>query len=199
MLYFIAGTHFGNENKINSGVRKFLTVDQMDYELIKAWNGRVQKSDTVVIVGDFSSYSAYKTLSIARRLNGKKYLAKTEKDEFVKDPEVVESKVFALIADTVNLRDPDTERWFYACHFPMLSWPGRTEGTLFVHGHMPVFDDYAGNGVQSSEGKFMLRDAFDVTADNNGFIPISAQTLIRRSQERNCTLIPKFMLEGYKG
>lgn len=53
MNYYIADTHFGHENVILLDSRPFVTVDEMDREMIERWNEKVQDADDVYILGDF--------------------------------------------------------------------------------------------------------------------------------------------------
>jgi len=53
MYYFISDTHFGHQNIIKYCDRPFLSLTDMDLVLIRNWNERVQKTDTVFFLGDF--------------------------------------------------------------------------------------------------------------------------------------------------
>lgn len=72
--FFIADTHFGHKNIIEyqKKERAFASIEDHDAELIKRWNSRVTKNDTVWVLGDFCL--SRKRLDIAGQLNGKKNL-----------------------------------------------------------------------------------------------------------------------------
>lgn len=72
--FFIADLHFGHKKVIEfeKKHRPFATIEEHDEELVKRWNGRVKKSDSVWVLGDFCFGKA--NLEIAGRLNGTKRL-----------------------------------------------------------------------------------------------------------------------------
>jgi len=53
MFWFSADTHFSHANMILYANRPFKTVEEMNETLIKKWNDRVKKTDTVFFLGDF--------------------------------------------------------------------------------------------------------------------------------------------------
>ena len=52
MIYYTADLHLGHANVIRHCDRPFKSVDEMDEALIRNWNSRVHRLDTVYIVGD---------------------------------------------------------------------------------------------------------------------------------------------------
>ena len=52
-IFFTSDLHFGHENVLKMDNRPFKTVDEMDAELIKRWNKKVNKGDIVYVLGDF--------------------------------------------------------------------------------------------------------------------------------------------------
>lgn len=73
-IFFIADTHFGDENIIRYENRPFSTVYEMDNALISNWNKTVSNRDEVFLLGDFSMYNREKSIEIGKKLNGKKTL-----------------------------------------------------------------------------------------------------------------------------
>ena len=51
-IYFTSDLHFGHENVIRFDNRPFETVDEMDAELIRRWNAKVDRGDLVYVLGD---------------------------------------------------------------------------------------------------------------------------------------------------
>ena len=51
-VFFTADTHFGHENVIRFDNRPFNSVEDMDREMIKRWNNKVDKGDIVYVLGD---------------------------------------------------------------------------------------------------------------------------------------------------
>lgn len=53
MIFFCSDTHLGHFNIIDYCKRPFKTVQEMDSTIIRNWNERVKKEDTVFFLGDF--------------------------------------------------------------------------------------------------------------------------------------------------
>ena len=73
--YFIADTHYGDENIIRYENRPFASVQEMDTAMITKWNQVITDEDTVYVIGDFSAYhDEEKDRELLKHLNGKKML-----------------------------------------------------------------------------------------------------------------------------
>ncbi len=66
-IWFTADTHFHHYNIIKYSDRPYDTVEEMNEELIKNWNNKIKKNDTVFHLGDFSFKN---TKLIKQQLNG---------------------------------------------------------------------------------------------------------------------------------
>jgi calcineurin-like phosphoesterase family protein len=51
--WFTSDIHFGHTNIIKYTNRPFKNINHMNVELIKSWNERVKKEDTIFFLGDF--------------------------------------------------------------------------------------------------------------------------------------------------
>ena len=78
MVYFIADTHFSEENIILYENRPFKNTEEMDSGLASRWNQVVNNNDDVFVLGDFGSAGNEK--AILRKLNGRKFLIKGNHD-----------------------------------------------------------------------------------------------------------------------
>lgn len=81
---FTSDLHFGHENVINFDDRPFSTVDEMDTELIRRWNNKVNPGDLVYVLGDM----IWKTKNddapgLIKSLNGQIILIKGNHDRFL--------------------------------------------------------------------------------------------------------------------
>lgn len=77
--YFIADTHFGDDNIRRYENRPFECVAEMDKMLIAKWNETVTENDEVYVLGDFGADGNEK--EILSKLNGIKYLVKGNHDD----------------------------------------------------------------------------------------------------------------------
>lgn len=83
-VLFTGDLHFGHGNVIAFDKRPFATVDEMDAELIRRWNNKVDKGDLVYVLGDM----IWKTRnddapSLIKSLNGQIILIKGNHDRFL--------------------------------------------------------------------------------------------------------------------
>ncbi len=76
--FFIADTHFSDDNIRRYENRPFHNTESMDAEMIERWNTEVAKDDFVYVLGDFGAEGREKT--VLTQLNGVKYLVKGNHD-----------------------------------------------------------------------------------------------------------------------
>lgn len=164
--YFIADTHFGNENTMKKCGRPYDNVQQMDWEMISSWNITVKDKDDVYILGDFASddYSKEQIFSILGQLKGKKHLIignhdkrwvyQCTKEELLKYfcdlPQ--EQAVITLGSNIIEL-----------CHYPKFKFCG-----IMVHGHIHNFKNQR-SGWSTIKGNSSILNA---GVDINGFRPV---------------------------
>ena len=77
-VFFIADTHFGEDNIRRYENRPFASAEEMDKALERNWNNTVVDEDEVFVLGDFGA-DGHESL-ILSRLNGKKFLVKGNHD-----------------------------------------------------------------------------------------------------------------------
>lgn len=85
MNYYIADMHLGHQNVIAFDNRPFQNVDEMDRELIRRWNQRVNENDHVYIVGDFCFRSKNTSAWYLHQLKGRKHLIQGKNTDEVQD------------------------------------------------------------------------------------------------------------------
>jgi calcineurin-like phosphoesterase family protein len=83
MIHFISDTHFSHRRICEYSGRPFSSVEEMNEALITNWNQRVQPTDTVYHLGDFSfsSYDEFKRL--IHRLHGKIHIILGNHDKMI--------------------------------------------------------------------------------------------------------------------
>lgn len=73
MIYFTSDNHFYHQNVIKYCKRPYLSVEEMNEDLVRKWNEVVRPDDTVYILGDFAL--AFRAVEIfPMRLMGNKIL-----------------------------------------------------------------------------------------------------------------------------
>ncbi len=158
VIFFTADHHFGHKNIISHCRRPFITVEEMDRELINRWNERVEKNDIVYYLGDFSlkkDISEY-----LNQLSGTiLFLDNRSHHDFwqrkFKDflPPIYQLKInhYDLILS----------------HFPLLEWNKKHYGSIHLHGH--------------SHGNLLYHErAVDVGVDCWDFYPVTLDEILER-------------------
>ena len=72
-ILFTSDLHLGHKN-ILSNRPEFSDIDEMNEYLIKKWNDKVNETDEVYIIGDFSFRSEYGANHYLDRMKGIKHL-----------------------------------------------------------------------------------------------------------------------------
>lgn len=128
--FYISDTHFGHFNIIRYDNLPFNSVEEMDETIIKNWNDRVSKEDTVYILGDFSWYKEEKTLEILKKLNGNKILIKGNHDRI----STRLAQQFNAITNYIETIDNGTK--VILSHYPMPFWNGQFRNSVHLYGHV---------------------------------------------------------------
>lgn len=186
-LFFVSDTHFGHL-KLTSGypnhferTRKYVTVEEMDADLLRSWNATVSPEDYVVFLGDLQMCLPFRERVARARerlaaLNGRKYLIKGNHDDVIGDvPE------------------------FGFFHYGLVTWRGRTylcqhnpfgkdEGAnpYFINALAPSLDPGSTvlvHGHTHSDRKYSSVGRRDFKLQNNvswevAYAPMAAETLI---------------------
>jgi calcineurin-like phosphoesterase family protein len=163
MLWFTADTHFNHHRIIGLCRRPFADVAEMNKALIVNWRTRVQPDDVIYVLGDFAFHyrDAQPLDEIFDQLPGEKHLVVGNHDE--QNPKVLRLP-WKSQSQIAHVRYGETR--FVLCHFPMETWWHRERGVLHLHGHC--------HGTL--ERKTAHR--FDVGADPQGYMPVSASQVI---------------------
>lgn len=142
--FFTSDLHFGHENVIEFDGRPWNTVEEMNEELIKRWNNRVEKGDIVYVLGDL----IWKTMtndaaSLIKRLNGQIILIKGNHDRFLHN--AAAKKALAGVKDyddiCVALDDGSTRRCILS-HYYIPFYNGHRHKAILLHGHSHITDEY---------------------------------------------------------
>ena len=137
-IFFTSDLHFGHENVIAFDGRPFDSVKEMNEELIRRWNLKVGKEDTVYVLGDLIWKTANNEAeSILRQLNGEIVLIKGNHDTFIKN----NRKASSLLREVkeyddicVALEDGTIKRCILS-HYYMPLYNGHRLNAIHLHGH----------------------------------------------------------------
>lgn len=164
MIWFTSDLHLNHRAVVSMCERPFESVEEMNEVLIRNFNERVKKNDTVYILGDIAHRTpVIEANNLIRKLNGKKILCKGNHDKRY-DPSLFEG-IYDFLEITVNGMN------LSFMHYPMMSWPKSRYGSIHLHGHLHSKGDY--NLQQKAEG--ILR--YDVGVDGNHFCPVSIEEI----------------------
>lgn len=136
-VFFTADTHFGHENVIRFDNRPFNSVEDMDREMIKRWNNKVDKGDIVYVLGDMIWKSMTNNAEhLIKSLNGQIILIKGNHDRFIANAKA--KKALAGIKDyddiVVTLADGSMRRCVLS-HYFMPFYSAHQYKTILLHGH----------------------------------------------------------------
>ncbi len=136
MIWFTADHHFGHKNIIKYTDRPFETLKEMDDELVRRWNSRINQEDTIYHLGDFTLGGVDYARSYFLRLNGKIYVVPGGHDEhWCKTKEFLYSKHYVVEVLSQLYHCKVDKRFIVMCHYPMHSWEKSHYGSLHLHGH----------------------------------------------------------------
>lgn len=135
--FFTSDLHFGHKNIIAFDNRPFKTIEEMDEDLIKRWNAKVEKEDTVYVLGDMIWKSRNSDAEqLIKSLNGRIILIKGNHDKFFINAKakaaLVEVKDYDDI--TVPLEDGTTRRCILS-HYYIPMYNGHFYNAIHLHGH----------------------------------------------------------------
>ena len=142
MIWFTSDLHFFHDRilEFHPKRKKIFgdTVEKSKEAKIKWWNSRVDKKDTVYILGDLSFGEVEDKRKLFQRLNGNKILILGNHD---KVPDHLKC-YFNHITQIKNIKFKKSVYSFLTrdmevimCHFPMLTWEHKEKGAVMVHGH----------------------------------------------------------------
>lgn len=130
---YISDTHFSHGNVIKYDNRPFASVTEMDEYLIEQWNKKVNKDDTVNIIGDFCWGKANRWLEILEQLKGNKVLIKGNHD--LKNIPTSVKNHFQDIKERKGIQDEG--RKVIMNHYPeTFYWHDYDESVYMLYGHV---------------------------------------------------------------
>jgi len=174
-IYFTSDHHFGHKNIIKFCNRPFETIEEMDAELIKRWNEKIGKNDTVYHLGDFGLTGKESLATIIDQLHGNIHLISGNHEGAA----IQNRKKFVWIKDyhEVKIKDADCSNGVQRIilfHYAMRVWRSDFRGTWQLYGH-------SHGTLPDKEHKL----AFDVGVDCHDFYPLSYEEVKKIMSNKN--------------
>lgn len=161
--YFIADTHFGEDNIRRYEKRPFGSASEMDETIIGNWNRVVNGDDEVYILGDFGADGNEQ--DVLKTLNGTKYLIKGNHD--TKANEYYRAVGFKEVYDMPVL----FKGFWILSHEPVYVNSNMPYANLFGHVHnSPIIKDYSSQH-------------FCVSAERTDYTPILFEDIAKKVKE----------------
>lgn len=163
MVYFIADTHFSEENIMMYENRPFKSVTEMNEELIVRWNQVVSEDDVVYVLGDLGA--ANQEAFILEQLKGNKYLVKGNHD--TKSNQYYRESGFQEVYDCPII----IENFWILSHEPLYVNTNMPYANIFGHVHnSPIITTYS-------------KQHYCVSVERINYTPISFDEIILKIQE----------------
>lgn len=138
--FIIADTHFGHSSIIKYCDRPFVTVEEMDRQLIEKWNSVVGKEDIVYHQGDFAMGNVDRISSYRNKLNGRIFLIQGNHDGYSM------KRYYEAGFDKVYDKPIIYQDFFILSHQPLFITESMPYANIYGHVHNnPQFIDYTSN------------------------------------------------------
>lgn len=135
-IFFIADTHFGDDNIRRYENRPFQTAESMDQQMITRWNEAVEREDMIYVLGDFGASGWERRL--LEQLNGIKFLVKGNHD--LQTNSYYREAGFAEVYDKPVI----LESFWILSHEPLYVNANMPYANIFGHVHnSPLYRDFS--------------------------------------------------------
>jgi len=186
-IFFTADLHIGHKSILAMYPdRPFASAGDIalhDEWLTDLWRRTVSRDDTVYVLGDLTFYKSKDASILLSKLPGRKFLIsgnhdgslKSLKNYFVKTSDLLKVRIKADVSD-----DTRRELNLMLCHYPMIDWDGKHDGTVMLHGHCHGnLDEY---NAKSPDLRFDVGIDGELAKECGGFIDVD--TLRRAIDEK---------------
>ena len=132
-IFVTANQQFGRFNAIKMYKRPFLSVEEMNFNLIKEWNSVVSKEDIVYVLGNFA-WDPETAEIVVNQLNGNIIVIPGEHDKAIEELDRMKNNLL-----NVKFREFDIEYILEVgasiSYWPLSEWPLKSEGIPSVIGY----------------------------------------------------------------
>jgi calcineurin-like phosphoesterase family protein len=183
-LFLAADHHFSHLNIIKRfQFRPFADCEEMEKELIKRHNERVEKGDRVILIGDmfWRHCTPEHACEILDAMNGQKHYVKGNHEETL-DKITGRNLFFVTVTESYKV---DLEpygykeaRYVYCHHFAHRVWPKSHIGSWHAYGHS--------HGALPDDPK---AKSMDVGVDTNDYYPYSIHEFASKIKDKADTYV----------
>lgn len=173
----VADLHVDHANIITYCGRPFADVDEMNEALFTAWEETVHPGDLVYVLGDViftRGRMQDRTADRFAQLPGNIYLIQGNHDRLNQWPtKVLDRLIWTRDLERIRVQTAQHgEVSAVLSHYPMLTWPGKSKGTIQLFGHVH-------NNLRGVAGSFEVGvDA--LAAQGLGWGPVDFDTILDR-------------------
>lgn len=161
-VWFTSDHHFGHKNIIKYCNRPFLSVEEMDEELIYRWNSCIKTNDIVYYLGDFTLKNFNFAKEIFDRLKGKIYFIKGSHDcAWISTFQKQNENNYLGEMHTTKINNVDITM----SHYSMRTWCKSHYGAYHLYGHS--HGNLEGFGL-----------SMDIGVDTNNYYPYNFHEIV---------------------
>jgi calcineurin-like phosphoesterase family protein len=129
-IFITSDTFFGRKSILEIANRPFKNISMMERTIIKNWNEKVSKADTVYFLGNFA-HDPSTLKRILPKLNGKIKFILGSDDGALKELYPTLKKEYDFLPSIFL----DEENDIILSHYPLEEWKGMNRGVLHFHGY----------------------------------------------------------------
>jgi len=170
-VFVTSNQQFGRKGAIRNYKRPFVDVDDMNHQLVEAWNSVVSEEDIVYVLGNFA-WDPETLEVVARNLNGDIVIISGEYDKAARD--VAEIKSIVSIDYLYNAIEEHPGVNSVLSYWPLMEWPGKSKGSYSIIG-------YPSKDYKTNHKTKVLNCACDLW----DFKPVEVSTMIALLEDVN--------------
>lgn len=138
MIYFTSDTHFFHENILKLDNRPFKDMNDMCDKMLEKWNNKVNKNDTVYILGDYTWKQSDEHIEYLKKLNGRKRLILGNHD--FRNSSNKYKDLFESIKDYDEVKIDG--KVIVMSHYPIFMYNKHYHDTIMLYGHLHNTKEY---------------------------------------------------------
>lgn len=194
--FFIADWHYGQQRILGKESRPFISLSDMNKELIVRWNDVVSEEDTVYILGDMFDCPLDEAISVVEQLKGRRVLVTGCNESNTK----FDSTLFILFDEVTQYSEIEDGIYdVVLSHYPMLLWNNCTQ-CISVHLYGHVHKGWEYSLIESARRALNFRGGLNCKMINVGadlpYMNFTPRTLEELLSKKSSKFSIKKYLEG---